>query len=383
MKAPLHLPVLLVASIAILLAALPGAAADVIHDYYGPYGGDDWIDIWEDYEKYNKSHGTPPFSPRQSFGGCYIADKNYKLIEDLDCDAIPDPIDNCIGVANTDQLDQNQNGLGDACDLVVDVIEIDPPVVMEGRAFLVTAKLTNYRPFVLRNVELTVQVPELGLEQQVYVDRIEPGEQGRYEFFFRLPGCVRTKEYDTVLFIAMPKGPGTQEFFYIPTRMAVSASGLCEAEPTTRGKTIVNIIDIQDVDPIDGAVYPFTIINNEFDGQAYVLSVEGLDDWGEWEIRPRTLIVVPPGESREGELVVFTKPGASGEQGFLLTLTSKRDAQQLLLTARALQEQPGMSRRLFLQFGLFIVALILILFGFALSLHRAHQAREAKRRGRK
>jgi len=42
------------------------------------------------------------------------------LFVDLDSDTIHDPVDNCEGVANTDQLDFDGDGEGDACDTDID-----------------------------------------------------------------------------------------------------------------------------------------------------------------------------------------------------------------------------------------------------------------------
>lgn len=360
--------VLVMALVLLAVVAIP-VRATVYNDYYGSYGGDRWSDWKDDYrDDYltnNKSHATPPFAPRATFGGCYISE-NGKLLDDLDCDKVVDINDNCLGVPNPAQADQNKNGLGDACDLVVDKIVIDPPVVQEGRAFLTTATLTNYRSYDIRNLELRIQVPELGLEQVKYVDILKSGDQGRYEFFLRLPDCVKQKDYDAVLFVEWPKSPGLVESFYIPFKIGVSSSGWCESDGTKKGKSIINILDIQDIDPILGGVYPFTIVNNEDNDMAYTLSVEGTDGWGSYEFLPRSLIVVPKGESRKGTLTIFADKGATGEHGFTVTLRSNKDAQQVMLSARIKQKEPGPSSRLLMQIGIFAVGLVILLLAVAL-----------------
>lgn len=246
---------------------------------------------------------------------------------------------------------------------------IDPPVVLEGRAFTATASMTNYRPYDLRNLVLTVQVPELGLETKEYVDVIRAGDQVHYEFFLRAPNCARAKDYDLILILEWPKGPGLVESFFIPARMGMQSSGLCLEEPTPHGKTIVDILDIQDIDPVDGGLYPFTIVNNEASSQAYVLSVEGTEEWGSYQIEPRSLIVVPAGESREGLLTVYANEDAQGEHGFVLTLRSKDDAKQVMLTAK-IKQRSRLDDRVFLQFGVFVAGAILIILALALVLHR-------------
>ena len=361
------------------LVALPIGSAVVYHDYYGPYGGDTFLTWEQDYLLNNKSHATPAFYPVETFGGCYISVAENQVVQDLDCDKVPDPLDNCIGVPNPDQADQNNNNIGDACDLVLEKVELDPPVVLEGRAFTATATLTNYRPYDIRNLKLTLQVPELGLEQTEYVDIIKAGQQVHYEFFLRTPDCAKAKDYDLVLFVEWPKAPGVKESFYTSGKMGLKGSGNCPAEgPTEQGTSVINILDIQDVDPTLGGAYPFTIVNNEAESQAYVLSVDGTDDWGSYEIAPRSLIVVPAGESRTGVLTIFANQGATGEHGFSLTLRSKNDAKQVMLAARIKQAEPGMSGRALLQLAIFVVGAILLVVAFAVAAQKLYEKRKEK-----
>jgi hypothetical protein len=45
-----------------------------------------------------------------------IATVTVNVIHDVDGDGVPDEIDNCINVANADQLDSDGDGYGNACD---------------------------------------------------------------------------------------------------------------------------------------------------------------------------------------------------------------------------------------------------------------------------
>lgn len=47
---------------------------------------------------------------------CFLLVAHSGFAADLDQDAVEDSVDNCIDVANTQQLDSDGDGLGDACD---------------------------------------------------------------------------------------------------------------------------------------------------------------------------------------------------------------------------------------------------------------------------
>lgn len=49
------------------------------------------------------------------------------LLPDLDGDKVPDLLDNCVGVPNADQKDQDQDGIGDLCEAGADLAGLDLP----------------------------------------------------------------------------------------------------------------------------------------------------------------------------------------------------------------------------------------------------------------
>jgi hypothetical protein len=268
----------------------------------------------------------------QTFGGCFIS-TGKGLLPDIDCDKVPDVIDNCPVVPNPDQFDQTQNGLGDACDLIIERVEADPPVMLQGRSFTTNLLLTNYREYDLRNLRVQVEVPVLGISEHATIGVLPTLATTELELTMRAPECAMPGEYDLVLVVEYPYTAGKKEVFSQPIRIAVQESGQCPVQPTTLDKTIVDIIDIQDVDPVEGAVYPFTVTNNEPISKAYVLDIDGTADWGYSQIEPGTLMVVPPGESRHGLLHVWANEGVTGERGFLLTVQAKDDIKQVPLIA--------------------------------------------------
>ncbi|HIH24405.1 TPA: hypothetical protein HA251_05195 [Candidatus Woesearchaeota archaeon] len=265
------------------------------------------------------------------YRGCVIATSDGALA-DVDCDKAPDPFDNCPFVANPDQVDRDANGIGDACDLVIDEIDIEPDMAMQGRSMLTTVGIFNARAYPMRNLIVKVEVPKLGLVNSEEISLINPGERTLRELVVRIPDCAPLKLTDVVVIVEYPYAPGQKEAFSQAIKVPVVPGETC-AGGVIDDKTVVNIIEMQDIHPQTGALYPFTIHNNQPESKAYVLSVIGMDDWGASEINPGRVIVIPPGESREGAIQVWSYPGVSGKKSFTFSVQARDDTKQIMLLA--------------------------------------------------
>jgi hypothetical protein len=273
-----------------------------------------------------------------SFGGCVISTSNG-AVNDADCDRTPDPVDNCPLTTNPDQVDSDHNGIGDACDLVIEEVTVEPETPMQGRSMVVNIALINNRAYPMRNLVVKAEAPALGVAQSEDVSLIAPGDRSRTELVMRVPDCAKPTFTDVAAIVEYPFAPGQKEVFSQAIKVPVVASGLCSADAGV-DKTIVNILDVQDVDPVKGALYPFTVHNAQAESRAYVLGVSGLEPWGSAEIHPGSVIVVPAGESRDGALQVWAKEGATGKHTFTLTVQAKDDIKQVMLLATIPQQAP-------------------------------------------
>lgn len=299
------------------------------------------------------------------FRGCVIATSEGAL-SDVDCDKAPDPFDDCPFVANPDQVDRDENGIGDACDLVIDEIDIEPETPMQGRSMLTTVGVFNARAYPMRNLVVKVEVPRLGLANSEEISLINPGERVLRELVVRVPDCAPPKFTDVVVMIEYPYAPGQKEVFSQAVKVPVVPGETC-AGGVIDDKTVVNIIEMQDVHPQSGALYPFTIHNNQPESKAYVLSVSGMDEWGASEINPGTVIVIPPGESREGAIQIWAYPGVSGKKSFSFNVQARDDAKQILLLANVpTATQPAIPPSVQLFFGILAFLGVLLLIAAAL-----------------
>lgn len=269
-----------------------------------------------------------PHRVEPTFGGCYIS-TGHGLLDDLDCDKVPDFVDNCVLVPNPDQIDQTMNGLGDSCDLVIVDISVEPGVALQGRSMITTVKLTNYREYDMRNLIVKASSTILGIEDHITIN-LASLESKEAEVIMRVPDCAAPGEYDLYVTIEYPYTAGKKEVFTKGVKIKVEESGMCGPVAT---ETVIDITEIQDVHPIEGAYYPFVIRNNEMTSKAYTLFVEGINSWGSAQIEPGTRIIVPAGETREGAVHVLANEGVVGKQSFFLTIASNDDAKQIPLLA--------------------------------------------------
>lgn len=310
--------------------------------------------------------------------GCQIP-YNYVYLDDLDCDSIPDAADNCPGVQNPDQYDTNTNGIGDACDLIIEAVTVTPQPVLDGKAFSVDVNLANLRPTPVHNVNVELLMPSLGVRRVQNFGTIRPYSTASIRFVQKNAPCPKPGVHDLYLRATSPALSGNQEQVVYRAKVDALPSPACQQTTNYSAPlTIVDVLEIQDVTPGQTARFPFTITNTGAEAKAYTIELLGVQGWASYTVQPGALFVVPPGAKVAGELQLAVTPSKQpGPQTFIFQVASTDDVVQQLIVARIQQPTSfGSSFPFFFITAVVIVALML--YAIVLAVHRA--SRKKRRR---
>ncbi len=318
-------------------------------------------------------HAVYPGDP--GYRGCVMLTEDGQF-DDTDCDKVPDIADNCALTHNVDQSDVDRNGIGDACDIVISELRIEPTTPMQGRSIVATVRIMNNRPYAVRDLDVKLEIPRLGLFSTDKGGGLDAGGIATREVGTGRPDCAPGTFTDVVAIVEHQYGVRQTEVFSQAVRVPVVQSGLCGEDTPGAGRTTVDIIEAQDVNAVEGALYPFTIKNNEAESKAYVLSIDGIERWGYGEIYPGGVIVIPAGEARDGALRIWSDPAWSGKQSFTFTVQSRDDAKQIVLVADITPSPqdiaPAAAPGTKLLLGLLAFLVVLLVLGGALYVLRHH-----------
>ncbi len=287
---------------------------------------------------------------------------NHPLMPDTDCDGIIDPLDNCPLITNPLQRDSEMNGLGDACDLMIESINTAPAdFVYNARAFNTYVTLYNNRDYNIRNLKIRITIPELGIESVQYIDNLKVCDAYTVEFFLRAPTCAPLNDYKIIVEASFMNEFGIFEVIPGITSIRVIPDQYCEMVLRNNqaiGNTIIDVMEIQDVYKGSEAVFPIRISNREFNDKEYVFSITGTDGWGNARIEPSSLFIVPSESERMADVYIQANEDvAPGERVFVVSIQSDEEIQRFLLIANI--KEPETPNMMFL--WLFTLKTILII----------------------
>lgn len=234
--------------------------------------------------------------------------------------------------------------------LIRDVVLTPSGAIESGRSLLAQARLENIGERDQDDVKVSFAIEGLQVEGSVYMNQLD-GETtiGRgekktsEEVYLRIPACAKPGTYQLVTTVTFDEFEETTS----SQSITITDGGLCSQTSTNSNqpaKVIVTAPSAQNVQiGVGGASFPVVIQNQGTASKTFVVSVNGVSDWGAYQISDAAPIVAG-GETKVVYVYVTARDNAlAGARTFGIDVTV--DGQKNSITAQALltEADTGMS----------------------------------------
>lgn len=244
-----------------------------------------------------------PYAAQQEGVACSIMSFNG-FLPDTDCDGVHDAIDNCPFTPNANQYDTNRDGYGDACDLLIEELRIEPNVVLRANDFFsLDVTLVNNQPQPLQHIIIEVKNTDLDYNVKSDIPLLGAGEATTTEFLLKIPRCTEQKTYPLRV-VTRYIADGKEHVEQSTQSLKVVAGGDCQTPITPMENTIVETFYDYDLDVGTTAILPIRIVNLNEDAISYELLVRGTGDWSTYRIDPDTSFTLPSGHDTTRYLAI-------------------------------------------------------------------------------
>src|SRR3989344_3050821 len=242
---------------------------------------------------------VPAFSVQANT--CAIS-TGHGLLQDVECDRVPDILDNCPGFFNPDQSDSNRNSVGDTCDRWYEETVLQQSQVQQPQI--------RQQPQVMQQV---MQQP------QVMQQRVQPVQ--------------RPVEKVVVKQVAQPK----------KTSQTLMEEAFPYAMVLTE-ETQIKLLSQHDLSAGGaGVIYPIKILNKANRIKQYSFIAFNVDAFGTYRFDPGSVVLIKPNEEKTVYLYVQADSTARlGEHTFTLRIESGDEQAQAILRATIFGDGPSL-----------------------------------------
>lgn len=304
------------------------------------------------------------------------------FLPDSDCDGVHDAIDNCIQIANADQWDTNHNGLGDACDLMIEHIDVSPSVILRANEFFsLNIMLLNHQGAPIHDVDVEIKNADLNYRTQTDVPVIAAGEARNIEFLLKIPRCTTEKTYPlTITTRYLAEG---QEHVETTTQnIKVVPGGECNTPMTVLENTVIETFHDRDIDAGETTIIPIRVVNLNPNAVSYELRVDGMDNWATFRVDPDNEFTLPSGHDTTRYIAIETEEWEPlGENTIYLVVSTADEEESIPITLRVRQTvgRANIQKlRQAIEVTLILVLFVLLIVGLIIAYKKMNEDDEPK-----
>lgn len=301
----------------------------------------------------------------------------HGILLDSDCDGVTNMYDNCPFTANAQQEDRNKDLIGDACDLLIQSVTIDPSVVVRASDFFgLNVQIINNQPNPLYEIQITVENTALDVDVGTSIPVIGAGSDYRTEFLLKVPRCTPAQHYPLRITTSY-FNEGREHVETTTQTLKVANGGACEQPESLHENTLVDTFFEQELDVGETAIFPFRTLNMNEEAVTYHLRMEGLGTWGTYRLDPSTTFTLASGQETTSYLTIEMEHWAPlGEAQVWVVLSADGEEEwfpiNLFIRDPVTSEQYEQLKQA-LEVTLILLILVLLIAGFIIAYRKANE----------
>ncbi|MBD3318835.1 hypothetical protein GF342_02910 [Candidatus Woesearchaeota archaeon] len=253
---------------------------------------------------------------------------------------------------------------------LTDTLFVPGLTVRAGEALISKVRLENKGQRTEEDIRVTVEVPDLGLKAQGFINEIEDGDEQEEseELLLRIPTCTEAGTYPVRVKVDFNRNRDTLQETY---DLEVLESDLCKRDDGVPKTTILVGTDFQTIGQGESGIYSLTVQNNDKTSTSYnvvVSAPQGLL----YKISPTSAAVLAPSQAQTFYVFVEASQDATAGPNVLTASVNAgaQSLQQISLTANVKETSQSLDLARVLEVGLVVLIVLLVVIGLIVGLSR-------------